>query len=160
MLICGVAGRLLALQFALGLRAVGGLGALVLAGELLADGSALRLGRRTGGVATCRLADRLALGAVILLTLILGAANRADGLLAMDGALGARHLLALHLALRTLANGVAHSRAGRVIALPFADRVALLTQHAGQGRDGQNRYEHLVHGDRVVVARRGRRGRG
>jgi len=81
------ASRLLALQLALGLGAVGGLGALLVAGEFFADWSTLGLRSLAGGVALGRLADRLALGASLLLTLVLGAADRANGLLAVNGAL-------------------------------------------------------------------------
>ena len=121
----GIAGSLLALQLALGLGAVGRLGALVLASELFADRGTLGLGGRARGRAAGRLADGLALGAVVLLALVLGATDGADGLLAMDGALGARYLLALHLALGALAHRVANGGASRVVALPLADRVAL-----------------------------------
>ena len=97
------------------------------------------------------LADGLALGAVVLLALVLGATDGADGLLAVDGALSARHFLALHLALRTLANGVADRGASRVIALPFADGEALFCEHAREGHEGNDRYANLVHGARVGV---------
>jgi len=52
-----LASRLLALQLALGLGAVGGLGALVEASEFLANRLALGLGGFAGGVAVSRLAD-------------------------------------------------------------------------------------------------------
>jgi len=132
-----LAGGLLALQLALGLGAVGGLDALVEAGELLADGGALGLGSLAGGVAVSRLADGLALGAALLLAGVLGAADGADGLLAVHGALSAGGLLALHLALGALADGVADSGAGGVIALPLAHGVALLS-HGGDGNNGQD----------------------
>jgi len=140
----GLAGGLLALQLALGLLAVGGLDALVVAGEFLADGGALGLGGSAGGVALGGLAHALALGAVILLALLLGAADGADRLLAVDGALGARDFLALHLALGTFAHRVAHSRAGRVVTLPLAVGVALRVGrenprdgHEGDEKDGE-----------------------
>lgn len=120
-----LAGGLLALELALGLGAVGGLDALVVADELFANGGALGLGSLAGGVATGRLADRLALGAALALTMVLGAANGAGGLLAVDGALGATRLFALHLALGALAHRVALSGAGRVVTLPLAGGVAL-----------------------------------
>jgi hypothetical protein len=66
------------------------------------------------------------LGARILLAHVLRAADRALGLLAVNSALRAFRLLALHFALGTSAHGVAHSRAARVIALPAARRVAVL----------------------------------
>jgi hypothetical protein len=122
----GFAGGFLALELALGLRAVGGLCALVGAGKLLANRLALGFWGSAGGVADGGLADRLALGASILLALLLGAADRANGLLAMNGALGAGSLLALHLALGSLADGVADGGALWVITLPFAVGVAHL----------------------------------
>jgi len=128
------ASRLLALQLALGLGAVGGLGALLVAGEFFADWSTLGLRSLAGGVALGRLADRLALGASLLLTLVLGAADRANGLLAVNGALGASCLFALHLALGTLANRVAHSRARRIVTLPLAIWVALLSRDSTQSQ--------------------------
>jgi len=123
-----VTSRLLALKFALGLSAVGGLDALVCAVQLLAHRGALGFGGSAGGVATCGLAHGLALGASVLLTLLLRAADGAHGTLAVDGALGTRGLLALHLALRARAHGVADSRAGGVITLPLALRVAFVSE--------------------------------
>jgi hypothetical protein len=131
-----LASGLLALQLALGLGAVGGLDALVVAFEFLADGRALGFGSSAGGVALSRGADGLALGAVLALALVLGATNRADRAFAVDRATGARSLLALHFANRALANGVADSRAGGIIALPLAVGVALLSR--SQGQHGQN----------------------
>jgi hypothetical protein len=116
---------LLALQLALGLSTVGGLDTFVEAGELLAHRLALGFRGLAGGVAVSRLANRLALGAALLLALILGAANGADWFLAVNCALGAGGLLALHLAFGSLAHRVANRRASGVIALPFALRVAL-----------------------------------
>jgi hypothetical protein len=120
-----LAGGLLALQLALGTRAVGGLGALAGALQLLAHGRALGFRGRAGGVALGRGANGLALGAVLLLAVVLGAADRAGGLLAVNDALGALDLLTLHFALWPRAHGVADGGAGRVIALPTALRVAL-----------------------------------
>ncbi len=119
--------RLLALQLALRLCAVGRLDTLVVASKFFADRSALGFGGFAGGVAAGRLANRLALGAAILLTEVLGATNGAGGLLAVDSARGAGRLLALHLALGALAHGVALGWAGRVIALPSASGVTLTT---------------------------------
>jgi len=133
-----LAGGLLALELALGLGAVGGLDALVVAGELLADGRALGLGSLAGGVAAGGLADGLALGAALLLAGVLGAADGADGLLAVDGALGAGGLLTLHLALGALADGVADGRAGGVVALPLALGVALLGSHSHDDEESED----------------------
>jgi hypothetical protein len=141
-----LASRLLALQLALGLGAVRGLGALVEAGEFLANRLALGLGGFAGGVAVSRLADRLALGAAFLLALVLGAADGANGLLAVNGALSAGGFLALHLALGAFAHGVADSRAGGIIALPLAHRVALLcrdSSHHENDNDGEEEAGHL-----------------
>jgi len=134
-----VAGGLLALKFALGLGAVGGLEALVLAVQFLANRAAAGFGSVASSVAASRLADGLALGAVFLLALILGAADGADGLLAVDGALGARDFLALHLAAGALTDGMADSGAGRIVALPLAGWVALIRggEHAGEGHKGE-----------------------
>jgi hypothetical protein len=140
-----LAGGLLALEFALGLGAVGGLEALVLADEFLANRAALGFGGSASGVAASRLADGLALGAVFLLALVLGAADGADRLLAVDSALSAGNFLALHLALGSLAHGVAHSRAGGVITLPLAGGVALLRADGdGEQADSQG-YEEARH---------------
>jgi len=139
------ASRLLALQLALGLGAVSGLGALLVAGELLADGGALGLWSLAGGVAVSRLADRLTLGAAFLLALVLGAADCANGLLAVNSALGAGGLLALHLALGALADWVANSRAAGIIALPLALRVALAGRSSSHRQDENNGKQEARH---------------
>ena len=120
-----LASGLLADKLALGARAHEGLAALPVAVGSLAKRSALGLGSNAGSVADGRRANSLALGAVVLLAERLGATNRASGLLAVHIALGARKLLALHLALGTSADGVAHSGASGIIALPLALGVAL-----------------------------------
>jgi len=112
------------LKFALGLGAVGGFDAFVEAGQFLADRLAFRFRSFAGGVAMSRLANRFTLGASFLFALILRASNSADGFFAVDSAFGAGGFFALHLAFRAFAHGVANSRAGGVIALPFALRVA------------------------------------
>jgi len=97
-------------------------------------------------VAASGLAHRLALGAVILLALVLGAANGAGGLLAMNGALGAGNLLALHLALGTLAHRMADGRALRVIALPLALGMTLVFNGENAGESDQSQEKNdLVH---------------
>ena len=139
-----LASSLLALELALGAGAVGGLGALVVAIEFLADRAALGLGSLASSVALSGLANGFALGATVLLAQLLGASNRANRLGAVNGALGASHLLALHLALGTSANGVANSRAGGVIALPLALGVALGGRsHGGEQQNGENDEFHL-----------------
>jgi len=97
-----------------------------------------------------RLADGLALGASLFLALVLGATNGAHGLLAVNGALGAGGLLALHLALGALADGVAHSRAGRIVALPLASGVALGSRgrsHAQNKGDTEKEARHGFFGE-------------
>jgi len=126
-----LASRLLALQLALGALAVGGLDALVVALQLLAHRAALGLGGGAGGVALSRCTDSLALGAILLLAIVLGAADRAHRALAMHNALGAGGLLASHLALGARAHRVTNSRALRVIALPATLGVALLSNSEG-----------------------------
>ena len=121
-----LAGGLLADKLALGARAHQRLAALPVAVGGLAERGALGLGGNAGSVADGRRADGLALRAVVLLAERLRATHGASGLLAVNITLRARKLLALHLALGASADGVAHSRAGGVIALPLADRVAAL----------------------------------
>jgi len=70
-----LASGLLALQLALGLLAVSGLDALVVALQLFAHGRALGLGSRASGVALGGGTNRLTLGAVFLLAVVLGAAD-------------------------------------------------------------------------------------
>jgi len=82
--------------------------------------------------AVSRRADSLALGAVLLLTEVLGAANIALGLVTVNLALGTLSLLAVDLALRSLTDWVAHGGADWVIALPSALRVAV-TFNLGDG---------------------------
>jgi hypothetical protein len=123
-IVVGIARWLLALKLALGTSAVGGLQALLAAVQLFADRRALRFRSHAGGVATSRLAHSLALVASQLLAGVLGAADRANRALAVDGALGARYLFTFHFALRASANWVADGRALRVIAHPLASRMA------------------------------------
>jgi len=123
-IVVGIARWLLALKLALGTSAVGGLQALLAAVQLFADRRALRFRSHAGGVATSRLAHSLALVASQLLAGVLGAADRANRALAVDGALGARYLFTFHFALRASAHRVANSRALRVVAHPLAHRVA------------------------------------
>jgi len=75
--------------------------------------------------AVSRRADSLALGAVLLLTEVLGAANIALGLVTVNLALGTLSLFTVDLALGSLTDRVAHSRADRVITLPSALRMAV-----------------------------------
>jgi hypothetical protein len=118
--------------------AVGGLGALVEAGEFLAHRLALGFRSLAGGVATSWLADRLALGAAFLLALVLGAADGADGFLAVNSAFGAGGFLALHLAFGSFTHRVANSRAGGIIALPLALGVAFFSRDGGDGQEGKD----------------------
>jgi len=137
--------RLLALELTLGLGAQSGLLALPVALGLLAERGALGIGSNALSVALGRGADGLALGARGLLAHVLGATDRALGLLTVDSALGARSLLTLHLALRALADGVAHSGAHRVVALPAAFGVA--PHLGGRGHADQSKQGHKqLHG--------------
>jgi hypothetical protein len=139
-----LASGLLALELALGALAVGGLDALVVALELLADRAALGLGGGAGGVALSGRADSLALGAVFLLAVVLGAADRANRAFAVNDALGTSGLFASHLALGARAHRVAHGRALRVIALPAALRVALFS-NSRSGQDSNNHKNEFAH---------------
>jgi len=143
LLLGGLAGGLLALELTLGLGAVDGLHALVVAVELLAHRGALGLGRLASGVAAGGLADSLALGARVLLARLLGATDGADRALAVDGALSAGSLFTLHLTIGAGTHGVAHGGALGVIALPFAVGVALL----GNSHDSQqgNQKGNVLH---------------
>lgn len=128
----------LALQFTLGLGTVGGLDALVEAGELFADRLASWFRRFASGMAVSRLANRFALGAALLLALIFRATNSADWLFAVHGAFGTSGFLALHLAFRSLTHRVTNRGASRVIALPLAQRVTLLCEgYSGEEKDSE-----------------------
>jgi len=107
---------LLAGQLALGLGAQGGGLALPGALGLLAQRRAVGLGGGAGGAAHSRAADGLALGAALQLAHLLGAADGAHGLLAVDFAFGALRLFAVHLAFGAGAHGVALGGADGVVA--------------------------------------------
>jgi len=151
----GLARGAIALQLALGARAGGGLLALRVALGGLAHGGAHGLRGNAGGTAVGRRANSLALGAVLRLAHLLGAADIALGLVAVNLAARARGLLALDLALGALAHGVALGGASGVIALPTALRMAplLLNFHiSGHGHGDQQRQEHkgqLAHSDSI-----------
>jgi len=115
---------LLAHELALGARAESRLLALPVALGLLAHGGADSVGCSACSAALGRSAHGLALGAIIRLAQILGATNIALRLVAVNLAGSARSLLAMNLALWSLAHWVALSWAARVIALPSALRVA------------------------------------
>jgi len=121
------ASRSFALQFALGFLAVGGLHALVLAIQLLADGAAIGLRSGASSVALSRVAHGLARRAGLFLAIVLGATNAAHRSFAVNSTFGACCLFTSHFTLRTRANRVANSRAGWIVALPAALRVALLS---------------------------------
>jgi len=130
-----VASGFAALQLALGTRAGGGFGARPRARRLFAERSAVRFRGDTSGVALCRRANGLAFRARVFLAHVLGTTHRTLRLFAVDRAFGALRLLALHLALRACAHGVAHRRARRVIALPTTSRVAILLSLFAVGFD-------------------------
>lgn len=146
-LLCGSSGVLAStlgtLEFALGLSTVGGLGALLEAAELLANRLALGFRGGASGVANRGLADCLALGASLGFALISRAADGANGALAVNHALGAGSLFALHVTLGGRANRVADGRALGVIALPSTLRVAL-SGH-GSGEEGEQNDEGEFH---------------
>jgi len=136
--------RLLAHKLALRTRAQGRLLALPVALRLLAHGSAVGVRSRACSAALSRGAHSLALGAVVRLTEILGASDVALGLIAVDLARCARRLLAVHLALGSLAHRVALGRARGIVALPSALRVArsLLALHLSRGHSGHSEQHH------------------
>jgi len=146
----GLAGRLVALELALGAGAGGGLLALPVALGLLAHGGADGLRGDARGAAVGGRADGLALGAVLRLAHLLGAAHVALGLVAVHLAASASGLLALDLALGALAHGVALGGASGVVALPTALRVAVASlRHRlsrniskGQSQNQQNSDTH------------------
>jgi hypothetical protein len=142
-----LASRSFALEFALGTSAVCGFGTLVVAFELFAYRAALGFGCGASGVALGRGTDSLALRAVLLLAEILGAADRASGTLAVDDALGALNLFTLHFALGAPTHRVAHSGASRIVALPFALRMALglFGADSGEGENAQSKNENGTH---------------
>jgi len=132
-----IASRLLALQFTLGTLAVGGLDALVGAIQLLADRRALGFRSSAGSVALGWSANGLALGAIFLLAIVLGATDTAGRTFAMNNTFGASSLFTFHLTLRTSADRVANSWASRIIALPAASGVALLSRSTNDGNKAQ-----------------------
>jgi len=142
-----VALGLLALEFALRTRAGGGFRAAPVALSLFAQRSAVGLRRDARCPAFGRSANRLTLGALVLLAHVLRAANRALGLFAVHRALRARRLLALHLTLGAGAHWVALGRADGVVALPAALRVALclhLRRHRRRHAQ-QNQQQNSLH---------------
>jgi len=143
-LVLDSAGRLLALQLALGAWAGRRLGARPRALGLLAQRRAVGLRGYAGGVALGGRTHGLALGAVFLLAHVLRAAHAALGLLAVNRAFGAFRLLALHFTLGASTDRVADGRAGWVIALPTALRVALVGSGADSGGGGGGRQSGLT----------------
>jgi len=123
------AGGLLAHQLALGARAESRLLALPVALGLLAHGGAHSVGGSASSAALGRGAHSLALGAVSGLAQILRATNIALRLVTVDLAGSAGSLLAVNLALGSLAHGVALGGARGIIALPSALRVARSSFH-------------------------------
>jgi hypothetical protein len=111
-------------QLAFWLGARDGLSAFPFALELSAHGLALERRRHTERTAGTRLADNLALGATCTRAHVLGASNLTDGFVALDLALRVGKGITLHLALGSIANWMADSRALGVITLPRANRSA------------------------------------
>jgi len=135
----GSTGRLLTHELTLRTRAQSRLLALPLALGVLAHRSADSVGGGTGSTALGRGAHSLALGAISLLAHILRATNVALRLVTVNLAGSAGSLLAVNLALRSLADRMALSRTHWVIALPATLRVAvslyLSGGHEGEGGD-------------------------
>jgi len=121
----GIASRTFADELALRLRTSDRLLALPVALGGFAHRSADSVGGFALGTAVSRRANSFTLGAILLLAQILRTTHIALRLVAMDFALRTLSLLAVNLALRALAHGVAHSGTHRVIALPSAFRVAV-----------------------------------
>jgi len=121
----GVTGGSLAHELTLGLRAGDGLLALPVTLSGLTHRSTDSIGSLTLSSAVSRRAYSLTLGAVLLLTEVLRAANIALGLVAVNLALGTLSLFTVDLALRSLTDGMADCRADWVITLPSALRMAV-----------------------------------
>jgi len=121
----GLTGRTLADQLALGLGAGDGLLALPVALGGLTHRSAHSVRSLALSTTVSRRAHSLALRAVLLLAQVLGATDIALGLITVNLALSTLSLLAVNLALRSLADRMALSRAHWVITLPSALRVAI-----------------------------------
>jgi len=124
LLVFDVTRRFGALELALRARARRGFGARPRARRLFAERSAIGFRGDTRRVALCGSADGLTLGTRLFLAHVFGTTDRAFRLFAVDRALRALGLLALHLALGTSAHRVADGGARGVIALPAAHRVA------------------------------------
>jgi len=120
----GFTSRLVAHEFALWTRAQVWLFAFPIAFSLFAHGSADWFRSNARSTAVSRGANSFALGAVVLFAHILGAANVALGLVAVNLAASTGSLFALNLALWTFADRVAFGWANGIIALPTADGVA------------------------------------
>jgi len=121
----GVTGGSLAHELTLGLRAGDGLLALPVTLSGLTHRSTDSIGSLTLSSAVSRRAYSLTLGAVLLLTEVLRAANITLGLVTVNLALGTLSLFTVDLALRSLTDGVADCRADWVITLPSALRMAV-----------------------------------
>jgi len=124
-LVLVLTGRLLAGEFALWLRAQRWLAALPLALGLLTDWGAYWLRSSALGVALSWGTYGFARWAGLLLAHLLWTTDAAYWTVAVNGALSARGLLALHLTTRTLTDRVADSWADRIVARPAASRVTL-----------------------------------
>jgi hypothetical protein len=121
----GIASRSLADQLTFRFRASDWLLALPVAFSGLTHWGADSLRGFTLSAAVGWGADSLTLGAILLLTQILGASNIALWFIAVNLAFRTFSLLAVNLALGTLADGVANSRTHGIIALPSALRMAV-----------------------------------
>jgi len=138
-----------ALELALRARARRGFGARPRARRLFTQRRAVRFRGDARGVALCGSADGLTFGTRLFLAHVLRATNRTFGLLAVDRALRALGLLALHFTFGARTDRVADRGARGIVALPAAGRVAirfLAFVHFGfgfsvdfnSGREGQD----------------------
>jgi len=141
----------LASKLALGFGAQGGGLALPCALGLLAKRRAVGLRGSASGAADSGTADSLAGWAVFLLAHILGASDRAHGFLAVDFAFGAFGRFAVHLALGSSADWVTLGRADRVIAQPFALRMALSTKDHTDQSNKQKNNSHFLNRKYVCI---------
>jgi len=138
---------LLTHEFTLGSWAECWLLALPVTLGLLTHGGAHCVGCGTCSTALGWSTDSLTLGAVLRLTHILGATNITLWLVTVNLACGTWSLLTVHLTLRALTHRVALGRAGGVITLPTALRMALGGSGLGSNGCGLGLQLHVqLHG--------------
>jgi len=137
----------LALKLAFRTRAGLGFGTAPITLCLLTKRSAIGFGSDAGGSALSWGAHGFALRTVILLAHVLGTTNTAFRLLAVDGALGACSLLALHFAFWPSANWMALSWADWIITLPSTLGMTFgLSCQDGTNAKGNDKKKNGFHG--------------